>query len=342
MSHRVRIQGSNHEFIVEAGETVLDAALRQGILLPYGCRSGSCGACQGQVLAGRVHYGGPLPPALDQAEAAAGTALFCQALPETDLEIAVPEVESEAEIEVKQLPAKVTEIEHLAADVVRLRLKLPEAERLQFLAGQYIEILLKDGRRRAFSLANAPHDDETLELHIRLVPGGEFTRYVFEQMQPKTLLRIEGPFGSFHLREDSPRPILMLAGGTGFAPIKGMIEHAFHIGLERPIHLYWGARGRDDLYLDELARNWEATHPGFRYTPVLSEPQAADAWHGRSGLALDALLADHPDLSAHDIYMAGPPAMVEAARSALLGRGLPEEQLYCDAFEFAKDAQPAG
>ena len=148
------------------------------------------------------------------------------------------------------------------------------------MAGQYIDFVLKDGRHRAFSMANPPHDDAFIELHIRHVEGGEFTDYVFNQLEEKTVLRVEGPHGSFHLREDSDRPIILMAGGTGFAPIKGIIEHAVAEGIKRPMHLYWGVRAKEDLYLNELAEQWVATVPGFRYTPVLSQPNAADQWQG--------------------------------------------------------------
>ena len=335
MSHRVRIAASGHEFTVEEGETVLDAAMRAGVNLPYGCQSGACGACEGKVLEGSVHYDGPLPPALDEADAAQGVALFCQAIPETDLVIEVPEVEDTGDLEIKQLPAKVAVLEQVAHDVMLMKLRLPETERLQFLAGQYIDILLEDGQKRAFSMANAPHDDEFIELHIRHVPGGTFTEYVFTRLKPKDMLRIEGPHGSFYLREDHGRPIIMVAGGTGFAPLKAMIEYAFHVGLEQPIHLFRGVRALRDLYLPELAEGWAREHHGFEYTPVLSEPMPEDDWQGATGLVTDAVRARYPDLSGFDVYLAGPPAMVEAAREAFTACGLPREQLFSDAFEFA-------
>ncbi len=168
------------------------------------------------------------------------------------------EINAGQDIAVRTLPCRVERRELLAPDVMRLFLKLPNTERLQFLAGQYVDILLADGRRRGFSLANPPHADDFLELHVRHVPGGFFTGYVFERMKDKALLRFQGPLGTFFLREDSPRPIILIGGGTGFAPLKGMLEHAFHIGLDRPLHLYWGARAKADLYLDELPRRWEA------------------------------------------------------------------------------------
>lgn len=340
MAYQVKIEPGGHTFSVEAGESVLEAALRQGIELPYGCRGGSCGSCKGRVLQGSVSYpDNALPPALDPEEAAAGQALFCQALPQEDLSIEVTEVVTAAQIEVKNMPVRVAEMQRLCHDVYLLRLKLPTTERLQFFAGQYLEILLKDGRRRAFSIANAPHDDEYIDLHIRLIEGGEFTHYVFNEMQPKAILRIEGPLGQFYLREDSPRPILMMAGGTGYAPLKGMLEHAFHIGISRPIHLFWGVRSRRDLYAHEQISRWAREHANFHYTPVLSEPLAEDAWEGETGLVLGALLEHYPEPAGYDIYMSGPPAMVEAGRKSFLGRGVSQEQMFADAFEFAADTR---
>jgi len=338
MSYKVTLRPSGHTLTVNEGESVLDAALRQGLMIPYSCRGGTCASCMGQVLEGRVRYPGEKPPpALSEDDVAAGRALFCQARPASDLVIQVREVREASEIPPRKLPCRVVKIEDLSHDVRRLYLKTPGSERLQFMAGQYIDILLPGGKRRGFSLANAPHDDEFLELHVRLVPGGQFTRFVFEEMKEGALLRLEGPFGQFYLREKSDRPILMMAGGTGFAPIKGIVEHAFHIGDERPMHFFWGVRAKRDLYLDQLPREWAARHPNFRYTSVLSEPMPEDHWDGRTGMVHEALLADYPDLSGYDVYMSGPPAMVVAARDAFLAHGARPEQLYSDSFDFSVD-----
>lgn len=341
MSYKVSIRPSGHTITVAEGESVLDAGLRQGVIIPYSCRGGSCGSCAGRVIEGSIRYPQGRPQGLSEEAAARGEALFCQAQPTSDLTIEVREVKSGGEIPPRRLPCRVVKVEQLAHDVRRLYLKTPSNQRLQFLAGQYIDILLKDGRRRGFSLANAPHDDELLELHIRLVEGGEFTGFVFNQMQESALLRIEGPLGQFYLREESPRPILMLAGGTGFAPLKGMLEHAFHAGVQRPITLYWGVRARRDLYLDELPKAWARQHPNFRYVPVLSDPQPEDDWSGATGFVHEAVLRDHADLSGFDAYLSGPPAMIEAAGAAFAARGLQPENLYSDAFEFASDSRPS-
>ncbi len=336
MPYHVTIQPSGHEFQVVDNESVLDAALREkGSVLSYGCRNGTCGSCMGTIRSGEVSYPDGWPPGLSEREQAEGKALLCQARPRSDLVIEAREIKAGQDIVVKTLPCRVERRELLAPDVMRLFLKLPNTERLQFLAGQYVDILLADGRRRGFSLANPPHADELLELHVRHVPGGFFTDYVFNKMKDKALLRFQGPLGTFFLREDSPRPLILIGGGTGFAPLQGMLEHAFHLGLDRPMHLYWGARAKVDLYLDELPRRWTEEHPNFRYTPVLSEPRPEDGCEGRTGWVHEAVAADYPDLSGYDVYMSGPPPMIDAAKPNFAARGLPAEQLFYDSFEFA-------
>lgn len=339
MSHRVTIESSGHQFDVEPGNTILRAALAAGIGLPYGCRNGACGACKGRVVSGQVDRGLYSEGALSGAELGKGYALFCCARPLSDLVIESREVDAVRDIPVKTLPARVQKMARLAPDVMLLQLKLPASERLQFLAGQYIDILLKGGRRRSFSIANAPETDECLELHVRRVPGGHFTTHVFETMKERDLLRLEGPHGGFHLREDGAKPVILLAGGTGFAPVKAMVEHAFHQKLLRPMTLYWGARDRAGLYLKSLAESWAASRAGFDYVPVLSEPAAGDGWPGRTGLVHRAVMADFPDLSGHQVYACGAPAMIEAARSDLIGGcGLKEEDFFADSFTFATDS----
>jgi len=338
MSQHIRLQPSGHEIDVEPGESILDAALRQGLALPYGCRNGTCGACLGEMLAGSVTYPVGRPPGLTDQAIAEGRALLCQATPETDCEVEVREVDEARDIVVRTLPVRVARIEHVAHDVTVLRLKLPAAERLQFLAGQYIDLLLKDGRRRSFSLANPPHDDELLELHVRRVPGGRFSDQLLSDMKEKALLRFEGPLGSFFLRDTSERPAIMVAGGTGFAPIKSIIEHAIARGLDRRFHVFWGVRARRDLYMGDLAESWAAGHDGIEFTPVLSDPREEDAWTGSTGFVHEAVLARYPDLSANDVYMSGPPPMIDAARTAFREAGLPREALYFDSFDYASDA----
>ncbi|HHJ17007.1 MAG TPA: CDP-6-deoxy-delta-3,4-glucoseen reductase [Gammaproteobacteria bacterium] len=335
MTFQVEITTSGHRFPIEAHETILDAALRHGIGLPYGCRNGACGTCIATLEKGHLHYPDGEPEVLD--EDAGNQVVICQAHATSDLSLSVREVQAEQDICIKTLPCRAEKLERLSHDVMLVKLKLPEAERMQFFAGQYIEFLLRDGRQRAFSIANAPHQDEFLELHIRHVPGGSFTGHVFDEMKDRALLRIKGPLGSFYLRENSSRPILMMGGGTGIAPLKGMLEHAFHTGLDQPIHLFWGVRARRDLYMDELPRKWQQEHPNFSYTPVLSDPEQGDDWQGATGLVSEALLAGYADLSGHDIYMSGPPVMIESAMPALVAQGAAVDKMYSDAFEFASD-----
>ena len=331
MSYLTRTEPAGHTFTVEAGETLLAAALRQSVGLPYGCRNGSCGSCAARLVAGRVDY--PSGHTTGLAGRPAGFCLTCQAVPLSDIVLQATEVERIPQIEVRTLPCRIERKESLSPDVMRLYLKLPEGQRLQFLAGQYLEFILRDGRRRAFSIANAPHDAALIELHVRRVPGGEFTGHVFEQLQERTILRIQAPLGTFTLREDSDRPLILIGGGTGFAPLKGMIEHALHQGIGRPMHLYWGVRTRLDLYLPELPLSWARAHANFDYTPVLSAPDPD--WTGRTGLVHAAVMADYPDLSGYDVYLSGPPTMVETARSAFAASGLNTDRLFSDAFEYA-------
>lgn len=337
MTHQVQIQGTTHAFEINDDESVIDAATRAGLMLPHSCRSGTCGTCMGAVVEGQIHYPNGLPAAIDAEQDASGQALFCQAHAREDLVIAVSEVGDAGDIRPQRLPARVAAIEECAADVRRVFLKLPGDKRLAFRAGQYIDFLLRGGQRRSFSLANAPHDDETLELHIRHLPGGVFSGYVFGDMQEGALLRFEGPIGNFYLREDSDRPMILMGGGTGFGPIKGIVEHALHQGVTRPMHIYWGARAEPDLYLDSLPRQWAATHETMDYTPVLSEPASDTQWTGATGFVHEQVVRDHPDLSGFDIYMSGPPPMINAAKSAFASAGLPSDRLYYDSFEAAPD-----
>ncbi|BEV73388.1 MULTISPECIES: CDP-6-deoxy-delta-3,4-glucoseen reductase [unclassified Paludibacterium] len=340
MVSQVKVQPSGHEFGVEAHETILEAALRQNIGLPYGCRNGACGACRGKVVSGEVSTEGYADSALSEQDRVQGYTLFCCARPQGDLTIEANVLSSAGQIQIKTLPCRVETIEKIH-DVAVLRLKLPVSERLQFMAGQYIDILMKDGKSRSFSIANAPHDDAFIELHIRHQPGGSFSEYVFNQMKEREIMRFKGPMGSFFLREDSDKPIILVASGTGFAPIKGIVEHALFTGSQRPMVLYWGARTKPDLYMASLAEQWQAAHPDlFRFVPVLSEARVEDAWTGRTGFVHQAVLDDFADLSGHQVYACGVPVMVEAAhRSFIAERGLPESEFFSDAFFLAKDMQ---
>jgi CDP-4-dehydro-6-deoxyglucose reductase len=334
--HKVTVQPSGHAFEVQEGESILTAALRQDLVLPYGCRNGACGSCKGKILEGRVDYGVHQPKALTDEEKAQGKALFCQARPLTDLVVEARTVGAAKDIPIRTLPCRVQKLERLADDVMAISLKLPANERLQFLAGQYIEFLLKDGSRRSFSMANAPHDDELLQLHVRHVPGGQFTDHVFGKMKERDILRFEGPLGTFFLREDSPKPVVFVASGTGFAPIKSVIEHALRKNVARPMTLYWGGRRPKDLYLDALARQWP-----LKYVPVVSDALPEDGWTGRTGFVHRAVMEDFPDLSGCQVYACGVPVMVDAARRDFVQRcGLPEGEFFADSFTTQADLAP--
>jgi len=338
MGFQIKVEPGQQTFSADAGETILDAALRQGLLLPYGCRDGACGACRGKVLRGEIDHGTAQPPTLSAADRAAGFALFCCASARSDLAIESREIRSSTELPVKTLPARIQKLVRLAPDVMLIELKLPASERLQYLAGQYIDILLKDGRRRAFSLANAPHDDSCLQLHVRHVPGGLFTGQVFNSLKERDMLRLRGPHGSFFLREKSDRPIVMVAGGTGFAPLKAMVEHAIAEKTQRPIDLYWGGRRREDIYLLETAEHWARAQTNIRFIPVLSQAPPDGSWTGRSGFVHLAAMADFPDLSGHQVYVCGAPEMVAASRRDFVGQcHLPDDEFFADSFEFAND-----
>lgn len=350
MVHKVTVRPSGREFTAEAGENILAAALRAGIGLPYGCKSGTCGTCKCKAVEGTWTQGAHAASALSAAEAASGSLLVCCSVAESDLVIEARELTGFGDIPVRKMPCRVARIERPTDDVAIIYLQLPANERLQYRAGQYLEFILKDGVRRSYSMATAPHADEQIALHVRHMPGGLFTDAVFGARTPaikeRDILRFEGPLGTFFLREDSSKPIVLLASGTGFAPIKAIAEHLFHKRVNRdepgrparPIVLYWGCRSRKDLYLDALARQWASEQPNFTYVPVLSEPKDDDAWTGRAGLVHQAVMADLPDLSGHQVYACGAPIMVESARRDFVARcGLPDDEFFADAFTSQAD-----
>ncbi len=340
MSFEITIKPSDHRFAAEGDDTVLESAMKADLILPYGCRNGACGTCKGRILSGDVDYGEYQSTTLSEDEKRQGYALFCCARPLTDLAIEVREVRRAGDIPIKRLPVRIESIGKPAADVAVVRFKLPANERLQFLAGQYVDFLLKDGKRRSFSLAVAPHDDKLLELHVRHIPGGLFTDPLFTTFKGREILRIEGPHGAFFLREDSDKPMIFVAGGTGFAPIKAMVEHCLHHGIDREMVLYWGARSKADLYMPELPGQWQTGHRNFTFIPVLSEPKAEDAWPGRTGFVHQAVLDDFRDLAGYQVYACGAPAMIDAARRDFTTlRNLPTEEFFADSFVVAGEAE---
>jgi CDP-4-dehydro-6-deoxyglucose reductase len=342
MTFQVTIAPSQHQFTVTADQTVLDAALAAGILLPYSCRSGACSTCKAKIVSGTIQ---PVPSAevvLSPEERDAGYTLLCQARATSDLVVESREIRLASDIQVRKLPSRVTSISRPAADVAVLQLQLPATETFKFYAGQYVELILKDGKRRSYSMGNPPHSAAALELHIRHLPGGLFTDHVFgvgaTQMKEREILRIEGPLGSFFLREDSPLPIVMVASGTGFAPIKAIIEHMVHQDIKRPVTLYWGGRRPCDLYMHALAQSWAATIPNFTYVPVVSDALPDDSWTGRTGFVHKAVMEDFPDLSGYQVYACGAPIVVDSARREFVAQcHLPDEAFFADSFTSEAD-----
>jgi CDP-4-dehydro-6-deoxyglucose reductase len=345
MSFTVTVRPSGRSFSVDRDEPVLHAAIRQGIGLPYGCKDGACGSCKSRLLEGRVIHGPHQLKALSAAEEEAGLILTCCAAPQTDLVVEARTVPGAGEFPIRKMPARVASIVRAAPDVVLLTMQLPANDPLRYRAGQYVEFILRDGARRSYSMANAPHtvtDKPFIELHVRHMPGGKFTDHVFGTMKDKEILRLEGPFGSFFLREDGDKPIVLLASGTGLAPIKAIIEHMQFKAITRPTVLYWGARRRADLYLHEWALQAVRQMPHLRYVPVLSEPAADDAWDGRTGFVHRAVMADLPDLSGHQVYACGVPIMVESAQRDFVATcGLPKDEFYADSFTSEADKHGA-
>jgi len=341
MGFQVTVQPSGHQFTCEEGDTVLAAAIRAGVGLPYGCKNGACGSCKGKLVSGHITHGAHQERALSVAEEEKGYALFCCATPHSDIVIEAREVLGTAEFPIKKLPTRVAKLNRVSDDVMLISLQLPATERLQYRAGQFIEFILRDGKRRSYSIANAPHLDEHLTLHIRHMPGGVFTDHVFTTMKERDILRFEGPLGTFFLREDSPKPMILLASGTGFAPIKAIIEQAIHQKLDHPITLYWGGRRPKDLYMHALCEEWARTLPNFSYIPVISDALPDDSWSGRTGFVHRAVMEDFPDLSQHQVYACGAPIMVDSAKREFIAQcKLPEEEFYADAFTSEADLAP--
>lgn len=327
---------SGRQFPVAPGETVLEAAQRAGVALPYSCRAGVCGSCKAILLEGRCTYPRNPPVALNASALAQHAVLLCQAVPASDLLLEAREVASVADIARRQLAVVVADKWRLAPDVIGLRLLPGHGERrLRRLPGQYLDVLLEDGKRRPFSIANGSQPDGAIELHVRHVAGGGFTSWVNDRLKVGDTLRIEGPLGTFVPREDSERPMIFMAGGTGFAPVKAIVEHFMVLGTRRPMQVYWGARSAADLYLRPLAERWARDVPNLQFHAVVSDPEQAAGL--RTGLVHESVLEDQPDLSGHDLYMSGPPAMVDAGHQLFLDAGLPEDRLYYDSFDYAPD-----
>ncbi len=345
MTFQITVEPSGRQFSANADETLLAAGIRQGIGLPYGCKDGACGSCKCKKLSGTVVHGTHQSKALSPEEEAAGFVLTCCGVPQSDVVLESRQVTEAGAHPIKKMPVRVQSLERLSHDVMRLKLQLPAADTFGYHAGQYVDFLLRDGARRSYSMANAPHTQSGapgIELHIRHMPGGKFTDQVFGTMKEKDILRIEGPFGSFYLREDSAKPMVLLASGTGFAPIKALIEHMRFKGITRPAVLYWGGRRPADLYEDAWIQSQLADMPQLRYVPVVSDAQPEDQWTGRTGFVHRAVLQDLPDLSGHQVYACGAPIVVDSARADFVKlAGLPDDEFYADSFTSAADQATA-
>ncbi|MDH5859003.1 CDP-6-deoxy-delta-3,4-glucoseen reductase [Lampropedia aestuarii] len=339
--HTVTVLPSSRSFDIAQDELILSAAIRQGVGLPYGCKDGACGSCKCKKMQGQTEMLPYASKALTAEELAEGYILTCRAKALGPVVIESRQVTSADSFPIRKMPVRVSSLQRVSHDVMQVNLQLPAMDRFEYHAGQYVEFLLKDGSRRAYSMALAPHEQAIsprLELHIRHFPGGLFTDHVFNSMKDKEILRIEGPFGSFYLREDSHKPIILLASGTGFAPVKAMLEHIMHKRIERPIHFYWGGRRREDLYLHDWLIEHTAALNQFHFIPVLSEPTEQDGWQGRTGYVHQAVLDDFDSLAEFEVYACGAPIVVSSARQAYTEqRGLPPEQFFADAFTTAAD-----
>ena len=345
MTFQITVEPSGRQFTAQGDETLLAAGIRQGIGLPYGCKDGACGSCKCKKVSGTVVHGTHQSKALSPEEEANGYVLTCCGVAHSDVVLESRQVTEAGAFPIKKMPVRIQALERLSHDVMRVCLQLPAADTFQYHAGQYVDFLLRDGDRRSYSMANAPHtqaNGSRVELHIRHMPGGKFTDHVFGAMKEKDILRIEGPFGSFFLREDSNKPMVLLASGTGFAPIKALIEHMQHKGITRPAVLYWGGRRPADLYENSWLQAKLAEMPQLSYVPVVSDATPEDNWSGRTGFVHQAVLQDLPDLSAHQVYACGAPVVVDSARTDFVAQaGLPEDEFYADSFTSAADQTAA-
>ena len=332
MNYEICIEGSDVAFGAQPGQTVLEAAAAHGIELPYSCRKGVCGNCRGRVVSGELvpgTTGGSHETGINQPD----EHLFCRAQPAGNLLIAPRSWQRIDPNARKTYTATVFRNELVAPDVSKLQLRFATGVRARFAAGQYLQIILPDGQRRSFSMANAPHENDGVQLHIRHMSGGGFTSGVVPGLVKGDMLQVELAHGDFFLREDSQRPLLFVAGGTGFAPIKSIIDHVIKRNIDRPITLFWGARHSTGLYAPEVVSKWLKLRPLLRYEPVISEPQDALNWTGRHGLVHQALLESFDSVADYDVYACGAPVMVQAVRTALQDqRGLPPAQFFSDSF----------
>ena len=337
-SFAISVQPSGIQFQAQAGESLLAAGIRQGIGLPYGCKDGACGSCKCKLVSGQVQQSNFQRKALSEEEEAQGFVLTCSASAMSDITLESRQVTPAGALPVKKMPTRVSSLVRKTDDVVVMQLQLPANDTFVYRAGQYVEFILRDGARRSYSMANAPSHGPGVELHVRHMPGGRFTDLVFGSMKEKDILRIEGPMGSFFLREESEKPMVFLASGTGFAPLKALLEHMQHCGITRPVTLYWGGRRPADLYMEDWVQAQCAAMPHMHYVPVVSDALPEDAWQGRTGFVHRAVLEDFPDLSGHQVYACGAPVVVDSARRDFCAQaGLPADEFFADAFTSEAD-----
>lgn len=341
MTYNITVLPSNHTFTAKEGQSIIDAALEHDIVLPYSCRTGSCTTCKGKVISGDFETGVGTEQLLQKDERNLGFVLFCETKAHSDLVIESREIRLATDIVIRKMPVRVVEMQAATSDVMILKLQTPTTEPFRYMPGQYLEFILKDGRRRAYSMASRPNGLEPVELHVRHTPGGVFTDHVFgvsTQMKEREILRVEGPMGSFFLRDDTEKPIIFLASGTGFAPLKAIMEDVIEKGITRPIHLYWGGRRPSDIYMSDLVKTWQGILPNFTFVPVVSDGLPEDNWTGRTGFVHAVVLEDFDDLSAYQVYACGAPIVINSARQAYTVKaGLPENEFYADSFTSEAD-----
>jgi CDP-4-dehydro-6-deoxyglucose reductase len=337
---KITLQPSGKQFTVQEGTSILNAAHASDIALPYSCRAGACRTCRGHIVEGSIDHGHVHPTYLPVEEREQGYALLCQAQPLSDLVIEVQELPVTARIRTRVCPGRVMGMRRVAPDVMIVRIKLPMNEDVIFLAGQFVEFVLANGERRAYSIASAPSiaGVVSIELHVRHTPGGLFTDYVFDGMQVHDLVRMELPLGTFFLREDSNKPLVLLASGTGFGPIKSILQYAQQKQLDRPMTFYWGGRRRADLYEMEWVERYAAENNGFKFIPVVSDATPACGWDGRTGFVHRAVMEDFPDLSRHQVYACGAPIVITSAKRDFVEQcALPPREFFADSFLDAGD-----
>ncbi|HSW52149.1 MAG TPA: 2Fe-2S iron-sulfur cluster-binding protein, partial [Sulfuricaulis sp.] len=319
MTAHVRLVPGQREFFVEGSDTILDAALRAGISLRYGCSNGNCGLCKARVVSGKTLPMRHFDYVFSDAEKAQGYVLLCSHTAVTDLEIEAPRIGGAQDIPGQQIATRVKKIESLGEDMALLHLQTPRTKRLQFLAGQAVTLETANGAEADYPVASCPCDDRNLQFHVRRLPGNRFADYVFKKLKNGDIVALAGPKGEFTLNEESPRSLIFLAHGTGFAPIKSLIEHAMARDVAETLHLYW-ASGDGGHYLNNLCRSWTDALDNFHYTPLV-----ADA--AKSTAALKQITKDHPDLDGFDIYAAGPEAFLASVKKYLRDNNFPEHQL---------------